>query len=62
MNQSIPKVALNNRVGGVAGGWPPAEGVDANPRTARGCGVGGQFPLYKKQEYRVSQSFAKEEN
>gem|GEM_PF-4876541 len=26
----------------------PAEGVDANPRTARGCGVGGNFPPIKK--------------
>ena len=26
----------------------PAEGVDANPRTARGCGVGGDFPPIKK--------------
>jgi hypothetical protein len=26
----------------------PAEGVDANPRTARGCGVGGDFPHKNK--------------
>jgi hypothetical protein len=49
---STPLGMTKKRRGGVAGAGAPAEGVDANPRTARGCGGGGHFPHPAKHHFK----------